>query len=537
MTNGCLRIFAAVPVALLLVFLFGHWLPGDGPLVQICQASAGKDSPEEYRMGGSDAEDFGDEEGEESEDFGDGAGEALDLEGFGDEEEEVDDSFDSASDINVNQILHALESRSAFTFGGFVKEAMAYGFTYDDPEWAKLKSSVNLTFDYEISETWKSKLNVNGFYDYVYQYRGRDKFSDETLEAYESEFEIRDFYWDGSFSNQTYVKFGRQIVAWGVSNSSQINDMVNPRYQRELGMVDLEDARLPVAASKFTKVFDSFDVSLVAVHEIRGHKMAVEGSEFDPFISMRGGFITIEEQQVPDSDIENTEFAIRFSKLFNGGDVAFFYSNCYDDTPYLDFTEATKSGSQGRLVLTPKHKRIWSVGFSGNMVSGSWLYKAELAKKYNLAQGRNDISMQLKELSEGRYDEDSEAIQTWREKNEVQLMISVEYSGISDLKITIEGVENRIEEYEKILSSKETSLMLYMMLDYSTWNDALKAKLMTVYLPDDDSLVLRGSVEYDFIDALTGSLGAIFYEAEGEDARLYAYRKNDKVFASIKYSF
>ena len=540
MKNGSICMFVAA-AALLFVSASGRPPFGGGSFAWIPQAYAEEGSLEESEDEGADLAGF-EEGGDEESDlagFEEDGNEESDLAGFGDGEEDEDlgAGLNGALDFDVDKILSASESQSALIFGGFVKEAVSYGFAYEDPEWAKLKSSVNLTFDYTFSEIWKSKLNINGFYDYAYRYRSRDEFSDETLETYESEVEIRDFYVDGSFPNQIYFRFGRQVVAWGVSNYDQINDMVNPRYQRELGMVDLEDARLPVVASKFTKVFGSFDVSFVAIHEIRGNKMGVKGSEFDPFVSLRGGAIAIEEEQIPDSEVANTEFALRFSKLFNGGDVALVYANCYDDEPYLDFTKAVKSGSQMQLTVTPKHKRIWSLGFDGSLASGSWLYKAELAKKYNLAKGRGDLRKQMAGLPEGEYGEDSKAVKTWMEKKEVRVMVGVEYSGISDLTITLEGVKSKIEEHEENLSSRENAIAYYLMFDYSSMNDALKTKLMGIHLSDDDGFVLRGNVEYDFIDALTGTLGAILYEAEEKDARLYPYRKNDKIFASIKYSF
>ena len=116
-------------------------------------------------------------------------------------------------------------------------------------------------------------------------------------------------------------------------------------------------------------------------------------------------------------------------------------------------------------------------------------------------------------------------------------MVGIEYSGISDLKITVEGAARRIENHEQSLLSRKDSATYYLMFDYTALNDSLNAKLMATYLSHDDGRLLRGNVEYDFIDDLTGTLGAIFYEADKKEARLYPYRKNDKVFASIKSSF
>ena len=502
----------------------------DIQFVQFAQTDTDENSLEGFGDEDDDSDEDSDLEGFDDED--------NDLEGYDDDSEENTAVIETLEEIDVSKILSESEKSSALTFGGFIKEDIAYGFAYEDPEWAKIKSILNLTFDYKVSEIWKSKLNINGFYDYAYQYRGRAEFTDETLEAYESEFEVRDFFIDGSFSNQTYFKFGRQGIAWGQSNTSQINDMLNPRYQRELGIVDLEDARLPVVASKYTAVFDSFDFNVVAVHEIRSNKIATEGSEFDPFISLRAMGIQIRNEEVPDSNIENTEYALRLSKLFNGGDLALIYSSTYEDSPYLDFYKLTKPNIYyGQLAVTPKFKRIRTLGITGSMVSGSWIFKTELARKYGVAFSRSDIREQLVTIPLGTYNEDTNIIKTWSEKNQNQGMLGIDYSGISDLTITFEGILSRIEDYDDNLASKETSGLVYTSIDYSALNDTFKAKFILMHFTDNNGDVYRINLDYDLIDALSGSLGAIYYEANDNEALLYPYRKNDKYFASIKYSF
>jgi hypothetical protein len=532
--------FVLVPLMVFFILganlLFANQISIESNHIQLVQFA--QSSTDENMLEG-----FGDEEDDTDEDsdlegFDDDT-ESSDLEGFEEDDPEADnDDFGAQEDIDISKILSESENSSPFTFGGFLKEDFAYGFAYEDPDWAKVKSVLNLTFDYKISEVWKSKLNVNGFYDYVYQYRGREEYTDETLEAYESEFEVRDFFIDGSFSNQTYFKFGRQVIAWGHANTSQVNDMLNPRYQRELGIVDLEDARLPVFASKYTKVFNSIVFNVVAVHEIRGDKIAVEGSEFDPFVSLRAMGIQIRDEEVPDSEFKNTEYALRLSMLFNGGDLALIHSNTYEDTPYLDFYELAKPNIfYGQLTVTPRYKRIRTLGLAGSLVSGSWVLKTELAKKYDVAFNRKDIGKQLANISPGLYNEDTKAIKTWSEKNQYQTMLGIEYSGISDLTITFEGIVSRIESYEDNLASNETSGLTYMSFNYSALNDTFNARFIAMHLTDNNGDVYRANLDYDFIDALTGSLGAIYYEADNAEALLYPYRRNDKYFCSIKYSF
>ncbi len=491
----------------------------NGTFIQIAQAPVDEDEADSN----SQVEDF-EEEGQ-------------------DDDNSFDDEFsldDEVETIDVDSIVGSSTKVSNFLFRGFFKEDLAYSHAKKESYFSKIKSTLNLTLDWKISDRWKFKGNWNGFYDAAYENKGRDEFSDETLEAYETESEIREFYVDGSLPNQLYLKAGRQVIAWGESKASQITDMANPRNQRELGLIDLEDARIPVTATKLVALFDTLEFSLVAIHEIRGNKNAVEGSEFDPFISIRNAGIAVRDEELPDSDLDNTESLFRAYKSFNGGDVSLVWADTFDDSIHLDFYELSFGGPTPALILTPKHKRIKTVGATGNMVAGAWLFKAELAKKWDKAIARNDFTGQLQMLSvpaSGKYSEESGVIKMWKAMDVVEGMIGIDYSGISNLTITVEAAGNKIENYESNLSPEELSSVLTLIFNYSAWNDTLQTKFTGILFSDNNGSVYRGNVEYDIIDALTVSGGLIYYEAPDANAMLKPYESNDKVFTSLKYSF
>ncbi len=481
------------------------------------------------------------------------------LEGFKDEEDntagfEEDDAF---TDIKVD--VKAIESEtgksSIFSFGGFFKEEIAYSYAheeveyrdnYDKPDFYKIRSTLNLSFDLDLPAKWKAKLNWNGFYDYAYTRIGRDDFSDETLETYESESEIRDFFIDGGLTDWFRIKIGRQIIAWGQSESTQLNDMANPRDSRELGMVDIEDARIPVTATKLSFLFGSWETNLVAIHEIRGDKIGGAGSEFDALQSLRALGITIKDEEIPENEADNTEYLVRLFKSFNGGDVSLIWSDVYDDSFYLDLYSAQllslPPDSAIALTLIPRHKRIKTFGFSGNLVSGSWLFRTEIVRKIGkaIAREQSDLLNQLQvlfaDLSTTVLTEDDGA-KSWSEKDTTQVMFGFDYSGIDDLTITFEAVGEKIENYEKNLSDSETGVELAAQITYSALNDTFEANLVWVNLRGSNGDIVRLNVDYDIVDALTVSGGFIVYEASDEEATLYAFRNNDRTFASLKYSF
>jgi len=465
------------------------------------------------------------------------------LEGF---EEADDDSFDEIA-IESEAIESSDAEASFLILGGFFKEEIAYSHEREEPEISKIRSTLNLNFDFDFSAGWKAGINLNGFYDYVYEYLGREEFTDETLETYESEYEVRDIYVDGRLFGSVFLKIGRQIIAWGESESVQITDMANPRDLRELGMVDIEDARIPVLATKLTVLISGWESNFVAIHEVRSNKIPAAGSEFDLLGSLRAQGIIIEEEDKPENSSENTEYLFRVFKPFNGGDISLIWADVFDDSFYLDFWELSFLTNPPVVSLIPRYKRIKVLGASGNLVSGSWLFKTELAGKSGVAIARNDIREQVIQSNAailaasqpipGVFDEKSDIIQSWTEKNIQQLMVGAEYSGIEDFTISLEISGRQIEDYEENLLEKEVAAQMALGVTHTTLNDTLNTRLFVIRFADDNGVVVRLNVDYDIIDALNISAGVVAYEASKEEAVVYAYRLNDRVFTAVKFSF
>ncbi len=477
------------------------------------------DSTEGFEDEGDSMEGF--EEGDDS------------TEGF----EEGDNSGFADVAVDVESIDTGSVEESFLSFGGFVKEEVGYSYEHENPDFSKIRTTVNLNVDFKLFSDWKAKIVGNGFYDYAYSRIGRDEFTDETLESNESESEVRDFFVEGGLSSWLRVKIGRQIIAWGESEGTQISDMANPRDMRELGMVDIEDARIPVTATKLSVLLGSWEANAVAIHEIRAHKMPPPGSEFDTFQALGANGILVRDEEIP----ENTEYLVRVFKSFNGGDVSLVWADVYDDVFYLDFYEPSMLSSE-KILFTPRHQRINVVGFSGNMVSGSWLLKTEMARKTDKAFALSQSSMMARIFSNlsvpaATFAEDSELIRTWSVKDLLQTMIGLEFSGIDDVSISLEASVETIEDYDDNLMNKEQTGSASLFLTHSALNGTLNTRFILIHFTDNNGDVYRVNVDYDIIDALNISVGMIVYEASSEEGMVYAFRKNDRLFAALKYSF
>ena len=116
-------------------------------------------------------------------------------------------------------------------------------------------------------------------------------------------------------------------------------------------------------------------------------------------------------------------------------------------------------------------------------------------------------------------------------------MLGFEYSGLDDFTISLEGDLEKIEAYDDNLGSREISGSASLHISYTALNDTFAANFFLFHLTDDNGNVYRINLDYDLIDALNASGGWVVYDASETDAMIYPFRKNDRLFAALKYSF
>ncbi|MGK5093086.1 DUF1302 family protein [Deltaproteobacteria bacterium TL4] len=433
-------------------------------------------------------------------------------------------------------VVSPKEAPSPLAFYGFGKSEVGYSYERDHDRLSKFRQTVNLTLDYKDNPDLQFKISGNGYHDLAYGINGRDHYTQETLDGLEREYELRDTYLDANLGAGFLVRAGRQIIAWGQSDAAQLNDMANPRDNRELGLVDLEDARIPVASTKLTWTNSVLEINLVGIHEFRANKLAPKGSEFDPLVSLRASGVEVASAEIP---TDTDGYLARVLVRYNGGDAALYYSETYSDSFYLDFESFSPNPSGGQLTLQPKYKKVKSFGISGNQVFGSLLLKGEFAQKQGMAYARTDTKSQIMALmTQGLLPQSGNGqVQTWAEKDLTQGMLGLEYMGITDLTLSAEGIFEQINDWNDTLSASKNSGMSYSSVNYAALNDTLHTRFVWVHFFDSDGEVYRLNVDYDLIDALNLSAGWVTYNSTSTEALIEPFKKNDRLLLAAKYSF
>ena len=440
--------------------------------------------------------------------------------------EEEDDSFFGIDDSEISEVRHDKRvDETSFQFKGFILQNAQYSYNLDSPYLSMFKTTINLSLEKKVNNIIKIKGGGNFFFDSAYRLKGRDSFTKETLDELEYEAELRDTYIELKLLPSLYFTTGRQVNAWGKSDFFRLNDRINSRDQRQLGVVELQEARFPVFSSGLS--YSPADYSLVfqVLHEANNDKIAPNGSEFDYY---KSDSILVDEPVEPDVSFTDNSYFLKLTRFFNGGEISIYTADGYENLPYLEFSSIDISS--GRVLFVPQYKQTYSAGISGNFVKENTVFKYETIYTWDNAVQRKDIIEQL-------ISSPMRVPVAWEENDTIKTMFGVDYSGIHDLTVTVEGFSESIINYENNLLSDKHSRMIYLLALYETLNSTLDYSMLAIYRLKQNDSVVKLKVAYNIIDALTIDAGVVIYMASETDSQYYPYRNNDMIFSGIKYSF
>ena len=88
--------------------------------------------------------------------------------------------------------------------------------------------------------------------------------------SYEWDADVGELWVEGPLLPALDLKLGRQVVNWGRSDTLRVLDVLNPVDNREPGLLDLVDLRLPVGMAKLSYYpHPRWSVTGIAIPEIR----------------------------------------------------------------------------------------------------------------------------------------------------------------------------------------------------------------------------------------------------------------------------
>ncbi len=412
-----------------------------------------------------------------------------------DEMSGFDDEPDTVSEEETTELLPG--------FTGKLTEQVAFSWNDDEPHenFNSLKSSLLLDYDHKFENGVRIKVNAKAYYDAIYSIKGREKFTSQELDELESEVELFDAYVEGKITDNFDYKVGRQVVVWGRSDTIRVTDILNPLDNRRPGMTDIEDLRLPVTMAKLDYFVGDWRITPIVIVEQRFSKNPPFGGAFNP----------APFPAPSNEDYDDVTYALSVGAEFSGWDINFYAAETRDDAGHLDMT-----------AMDPKikHDKVMMVGTALNILSGSWLFKTEVAHFDG-----------LKYASTG----DDEFSRT-------DALLGLEYNGIADTLMSYDIVTRQTHDYDsRLLAEFNPVKEQQYQHAFRVSSDFMNATLTANYLISlygkklDEGGFQRVWVKYELADGVNANVGMVDYI--GGSVLFDAIKDNDMFFTDISYSF
>ena len=459
----------------------------------------------------------------------------LDEHGF-------DDNYSEVVNTEVSEFNSIDDSSSKLSVNTYISFYGAYNFAQTDTpilapgdsamdfsglSRSKIKSGV--TIDAIHNKNWRSKLELIAWHDTIWAINGKDAYTQAVLDSYETFTDLREVYIQGSLTANLDIKFGRQLIVWGKSDSIRITDVINPLDMRNPGIIDIEDLRLTELMTRLDYYFGNWSLSGAIIHEPRLELEPAFGSDYRPSNSFGE---PIPYGQFPDRiepawKLHNSQYAISLNGHFSGWDISYYAARIY-----------TKQFNIKREEDRPVrfYEMTNMLGFAGNVVSGAWLFKAESALNTNINYRSTST------------------------KNRLDLLIGFDYMGIKDTAISLEAADRHIFNHE----DKMLSMTLEQARAQNTFPDFVRKNSLSMALRGSYSfnhnnttinylLFLNGGnasrdefdggfqrlwMDFQLSDSLGLNAGIIDYIGGHSSIPFYrAIENNDRFFADIRFDF
>ena len=424
----------------------------------------------------------------------------------------------------------------------------------------RLRARGDLQADLILPFNLRARLQAFGFYDFAFLIHGRDRYTEEVLQDYELQGEILDFWIAGSWGPHLDFKFGRQVVNWGRSDTLRVTDVINALNNREPGLTDIENLRLPSTMARIDAYWKRLSASLLVIPEIRYDYDPPPGNDFYPAFDVR-------DIPYPPADSPLTrdqlaallaasaaaafsqnppslrapqwgavpELGLSISGIFRGWDLSFYLARLYQNrtTLIINLPSLTEGG------LFTDDDLVTLIGAGGNYTWGGWLFKAEAAwideLDYVYLTPREawtpSAPIPAYELRRSRF-------------SRLDWMLGVEYYGFSHVMIALELAHRHVFGYESELQYLpnyvyENNVELALRVTSEHFNGRLRPTLLTLLLANERGFAggtLRLSADYEFAEGLIGTLGYLHFFGS-EQLPFNTWDQNNRLFGKLKYSF
>jgi hypothetical protein len=387
-----------------------------------------------------------------------------------------------------------------------LKHEFGYGFQAPQ-KIVSNRSSLRLEWESDFSENllffFDGKGSIHHSNDHL------TKAQNHSPEAYGTS-NLRELYLQGSYGDWSF-KVGRQIVIWGESENSVLNE-VSPQDQSEVYFTSLEDSRIGQNLIRINYFSSQWDWDMFVNPDSQTNKLPEEHTEY---------YIPLPENDT-DYDVHETmpfqtEVGFHVKRNVESGDFAFYAAKLNENQPFYQ----QKSEQIGnKTILEKTYPNYQMFGMSGNLNFGNTLLKTELAhksKKWFAAKHSTDVVFK---------------------KNTIDMALDLEYQFNDHANIYAGVSDQHILGWEEGIQESEDSVKYFLGGNQSIYNQTLDLDYILNYDHQNASAVYRLSIKYKIMDDLNLDVSTVYFDPTGLQKGSGMYFQNkSRITANLTYYF
>lgn len=453
----------------------------------------------------------------------------------------------------LNRLLEKISDD--LTWGGYLRNETA--FRYVSPTgFDKILNILHLEGRYRLAPKVQLAGRLRAFYDAVYdvesidvisprkgpdtilvdnvtepdQVSGLDPNNVRDVHIVKSRIELKELYLDINFQNFD-LRIGRQIVRWGVVEGARVTDEINPLDFYELILRDIDDRYIPLFMIKGDLYLGSNTFEGIIIPEVRGHRPAPKGTEWEQFRLLPN----LEKPGQPYEDfpnnIDNTEIALKYTRVFSGFELSASYFYTWDDFP-SSFRSIAGSGEFAlapTVDFVPKYNRLHIYGTTYSKTFSGFVFNAEAAYvdgKVFGARFGDGLSVQQGEI----------------QKNYVKYAVGFDLY-ILGMDVSPAAIQQYIIDYDQNIIQDKVDTVGAVFIRKEFIHNLWTGNLLLLYFFNDEDWLIRPRTFYNITDRLRVSFGVDIFEGKigtglpGEFHFVGFFDNNDRIFWDITYSF
>ncbi len=422
----------------------------------------------------------------------------------------------------------------------------------------RLRTRADLQADVYLPKNWKGRIQAFAFYDFAYLAHGRDHYTQDVLNNYQFESEILDFWIEGSVNSWLDLKLGRQVVNWGRSDTLRVTDIWNALNNREPGMVDIEELRLPATMARADIYLGNWQITALVVPEIRYDHNPPPGSDFFPFPNSDDlpepppnapSKAEILQSNINPAGWQNQapqwgatpEYGAALTGVFSGWDISLYAARVYQNqtSSVIGLPDPSLAAA---YRIDSAHDLVTFLGGGANYTRGAWLFKAESAFLDELDYSFLEPNPAYDPLPSDP--PDHPYLVSSIRLSRIDWMVGAEYYGFGDTTISFDLAHRHVIDYDPVLQYLpnyvyENSVEVALRIGSEFFNARLRTNALGIVLANEKGFqggLLRIWGDYELADALIITAGYIHYFGTNQ-LPFDSWEENGRVFAQLKYSF